>query len=210
MDGFTFEYKDSGQRSETEKNIEIYEKYEWDNMWIEHANESERKRVAYIGDSISCGIRGLITQRTNEDILCDGFGTSKSADNPFYIKSFEFFLEQLPQVSDIIINNGLHGWHLSDEQYKKHFDESIEFLIKKYNRSRVFIVLTTALLDNEKNKRVIARNKIAQTIAQKHSLAIIDLYKITEENKDKYLDDGVHLNKKLYEKLADEIILHIK
>lgn len=210
MDGFTFEYKDSKKCSETEKNIEIYEKYEWDNMWIEHANESERKRVAYIGDSISCGIRGLITQRTNEDILCDGFGTSKSADNPFYVKSIELFLEQLPQVSDIIINNGLHGWHLSDEQYEKCFDKSIEFLLKKYNNSRIFIVLTTALLDNEKNKRVIARNKIAQNIAQKHSLPIIDFYNITVGNKDKYLNDGVHLNKDLYEKLADEIILRIK
>ena len=38
---------------ENRKNEVRYETFEWDNVWIDHANDKTTKRVLYIGDSIS-------------------------------------------------------------------------------------------------------------------------------------------------------------
>ena len=61
-----------------------YETYEWDNVWLDHAEDLSRRRVLYIGDSISCGSRHIATGQTCEEILFDGFGTSKALDNPYF------------------------------------------------------------------------------------------------------------------------------
>ena len=42
---------------ENGKNEVRYETFEWDNVWIDHANDKTTKRVLYIGDSISVGTR---------------------------------------------------------------------------------------------------------------------------------------------------------
>lgn len=204
MSDFTFEYRESKGDC-----LNIYEKYEWDNIWIEYANTANKRRIAYIGDSISCGIRELITKRTNEEILCDGFGTSKAVDNPFFEKGIELFAAQLPEVTDIIFNNGLHGWHLSEDEFERYYDAKVAFMKRKFSSARLFIVLTTALLDKKKNERVILRNEAALRVAKKYNLPVIDLYSITLANPDKYLNDGIHLKNELYETLADEIISNI-
>ena len=60
------------------------EMFEWDNLWIEHADKEDIKRVLYIGDSISCGVRQVATSISNGEIYFDGFGTSKALDNPYF------------------------------------------------------------------------------------------------------------------------------
>ena len=105
----------------TDKN-EKYETYEWDNVWISHADELSRNRVLYIGDSISCGIRNIATRLSDEKILFDGFGTSKGIDNPFFKDSLKLFAAQESKREAVIFNNGLHGWHLDDEkEYKVYY-----------------------------------------------------------------------------------------
>ena len=50
---------------QSERNSEKLETYEWDNVWWEQAPDNEKKRVLYIGDSISCGIRHIATELSN-------------------------------------------------------------------------------------------------------------------------------------------------
>ena len=108
----------------------ILETYEWDNTWIERTEKTDAKRVLYIGDSISCGTRTQANKLADGEILFDGFGTSKSLDNPFYFESLSIFTKQLPYRNAVIFNNGLHGWHLSEEAYEKLYIEFLEKLIK--------------------------------------------------------------------------------
>lgn len=193
-----------------EKNTEsIYETYEWDNVWIEHANEADRKRVLYIGDSISCGIRHQATAAANEEILFDGFGTSKGLDNPYFKDALSIFHKQLPKESAILFNNGLHGWHLSEEEYEKLFDEMVSFILASFNK-KLYLLLTTYITDEERNKRVKLRNEAVKRVAEKYSLPVIDLYSVTEENKDKLTEDGVHPTEELYKRLAAVILEKIE
>ncbi len=55
MNGFTYEFEDRKEKLEA---------YEWDNVIINHARNSEEKRVLYIGDSISVGTRNIATDKT--------------------------------------------------------------------------------------------------------------------------------------------------
>ena len=54
MDGFTFEFEDRKEQLET---------WEWDNVMINHTEDTQGKRLLYIGDSISCGTRGVANEK---------------------------------------------------------------------------------------------------------------------------------------------------
>ena len=196
---------------ETENRMNKYETYEWDDMWIDHANETDRKRAAYIGDSISVGTRRIATARTNEEILFDGFGTSKALDNPYFKDSIRLFLNQVPNIDTVLFNNGLHGWHLDDEtEYKVLYDEMIQFILSEIKDAKLYILLTTAVIDKDDNDRVKLRNIAAREVAEKYSIPVIDLYDITSTNLNEISPDGIHPTEPLYEKIADEIIRNIR
>lgn len=196
MDTFTYQKENNAK----------YETFEWDNLWIEHADEPERKRVLYIGDSISCGTRLIATAKTDKKILFDGFGTSKALDNPWFKDALHLFAIQQGQRSAVLFNNGLHGFHLDDEtEYRDHYEEMVLFLLKEFEETPVYIVLTTHIADPDQNQRVVLRNRAAREIAEKYRLPIIDLYAVTEPIPDQFTD-GVHLTEAGYNALAGEII----
>ena len=105
LNNFTYESENKTSKLET---------LEWDNVWWEHTENNIDKRVLYIGDSISCGIRHQITRLSNNNILCDGFATSKAVDNPYFKETLKLFMKQQNKCDAILFNNGLHGGHLDD------------------------------------------------------------------------------------------------
>lgn len=198
MKDFTYEITDRNEQ---------YETYEWDNVWIDHANDLLAKRVLYIGDSISCATRRVATAQTNEKILFDGCGTSKGIDNLHFKDLIKLFAKQERRRDAVIFNNGLHGWHLADEtEYRYYYEEMIKFLLKEFENTSVLVALTTHIADAERNKRVICRNNMAKEIADKYKLPVIDLYTASYESAGLLSDDGVHFMPEGYELLAGKII----
>lgn len=191
---FTYEKNDNTQT--------IYETYEWDSSWIELANDNKKKRIFHIGDSISCGIRGCMNSMPECDYYVDGFGTSKGIDNPYLKDSLDLFASQLPYIDNVLFNNGLHGWHLSEEDYEKHFDNVVKFLTERFAGKRIYIVLTTAIKGEERMVRIRKRNESAVRIAEKYSLPVIDLFTVSEANQDLLIEDGVHGTEAFYKKLS--------
>ena len=196
MSEFTYETNDTSRKLET---------FEWDNVWWEQTANKTAKRIAYIGDSISCGTRRLITSLSKSEILCDGFGTSKALDNPYFKPSLELFMKQQNKCDAILFNNGLHGWHLSDSEYEKYYEEMLLFLLK--TEKPIFIVLTTDdITDQNRNEVVKARNETAKVLAQKYHLPVIDLHTVAINNTECHVPDGVHFNAMGYELLAKRIL----
>ena len=202
MSSFTYEKNDITAPLET---------YEWDNVWIEHANDtSSRFRVLYIGDSISCVTRRKATLQTNERILFDGFGTSKALDNPFFEDSIRLFARQQPKKRvAVIFNNGLHGWHLDELSYKYWYEKTVSFLLDEFKGIPIYLLLTTHVKNPEREARTLVRNSTVIEIAEKYSLPVIDLYTASKDDR-LLLDDGVHLTDDGYGLLAKEIIKHIE
>lgn len=202
MSNFTYEHADTKTTLET---------YEWDNVWWEHTENQTAKRVCYIGDSISCGIRHIATGVSENNILFDGFGTSKALDNPFFDSSIAAFLAQQGHRDAVLFNNGLHGWHLSEEEYEVLYGQRIAFLSNSIGNTPVFIVLTTHVAnDPERQKRVVARNEAALRVASAYGLPVIDLATKAFEISGLRIQDGVHFTDGGYTKLAEFIVSQIK
>ena len=187
-----------------------YETYEWDNTWIEHADKPDRKRVLYIGDSISCGTRHIATGMTDCKILFDGFGTSKALDNPYFGDMLRLFAAQEGRRDAVLFNNGLHGFHLDDTtEYRAHYEKMVQFLIAEFRSTPIFILLTTRVADETQNRRVILRNRAAREIAEKYNLPTIDLYAVSAAMPDQ-LTDGVHFTQEGYQTLASAILASLE
>ncbi len=196
MSEFTYEQNNISKKLET---------YEWDDIWWEQTDNETAKRIFYIGDSISCGTRRLITSLSESKILCDGFGTSKALDNPYFKPSIELFMKQQSKCDAILFNNGLHGGHLSDDEYEKYYDEMLLFLLK--TQKKIFVLLTTDdIVYPNRTEEVKARNRIVTLLAQKYNLPVIDLYTVAVNNPELHVPDGVHFNHDGYKLLAKCIL----
>ena len=201
MSNFTYEKEDRKT---------ALEKYEWDNVWIDNTDNHESKRVFYIGDSISCGTRTTATRLTEGKILFDGFGSSKALDNPFLKEAVRLFGLQLPKIDLVLFNNGLHGFHLEDtSEYAEYYEEMVRFLLDEYSELPLFLLLTTYIRDKKRLERVKLRNQATLKIAVKYNLPVIDLYTLTEKNKELLSEDGVHFTTEGYEMISEEIISFI-
>ena len=179
------------------------ETYEWDNIWMEHAEKDGITRVLYIGDSISCGTRGVATRLSEGKAYFDGFGTSKAVDNPYFCDSVRIFAEQEGYRSAVIFNNGLHGWHLDDEkEYPGYYGKTVEFFIELFKPTPLFLVLTTSVADKKQDLRVRKRNEAVKIIAEKYGLETIDFYSPAASDPSLLSGDGVHFTGNGYEVLA--------
>ncbi len=202
MSHYTYEFESKSTELET---------YEWDNVWWEQANVNDLPRVLYIGDSISCATRRVATACSEGKILFDGFGTSKPLDNPFLFDSIRMFAKQQKYRDAVLFNNGLHGWHIDDdEQYAYCYEKTVKFLLDEFKDTPIVIVLTTSVSNAEREQRVKRRNEVAAKIADKYGLSIIDLYSISAEFSEFRTNDGVHFNADGYKKFAEQIIFDLK
>lgn len=196
---------------QAESIVSPLETYEWDNTWLERITEKSKKRVLYIGDSISCGIRRFATDAARGEILFDGFGTSKAIDNPFYFDSIRLFAAQEGERSAVLFNNGLHGWHLSAKEYAQHYEKMILFLKSEFKDTPLYLLLSTPVRNNpERKEEIIKRNKEVIRLSKKYGIKTVDVFSFAEEIKELGKDDGVHFTDEGYEALAKSLLSEIK
>ena len=184
----------------------IYEQIEWDNTWMEQSSNRTARRILYVGDSITVGTRGAANALGRGEIVFDNFGTSKALDNPYFFDSLRLFAAQQPSRAAVFFNNGLHGWHLTEEEYEQLYAEMLDQLISAFGDVPVLPMLTTfATNEAFPNHRVQARNAIVTRLARERGLQVIDLYSVAEANRE-HLSDGVHFGPEGYNALARELI----
>ncbi len=201
MENFTYEDKKPAEQ--------VLETYEWDNIWWEHASDTTQKRALIIGDSISCGYRGRVNALLAGEIYVDGFGSSKAVDNPYFERSLALCVEQ-SGCSLMLFNNGLHGWHLSAEEYETHYRELVKALVERYPDKKLVLMLTTPMRkngnlsepDEERNRLIGARNAAARRVAKEFHLDVLDLYEVLADKDGSLWMDPCHLCADGYEMLA--------
>ncbi len=160
------------------------EKAEWTHIWRDNAPACDRPRVLLVGDSISSGYAGAVNDALGGALLTTTHSTSMAIDNPYLLKEILLTAEQETGLVMVHFNNGLHGWHLDEESYARHYEETVSALMAALPNVRIVLALTTPMSDGErtnephpeKNPRVIARNKAVLAIADKYGLTVDDLY----------------------------------
>ena len=187
-----------------------YEWTEWDNTWMEQTGNADARRILYVGDSITVGTRGHVNAMGGGKVVFDNFGTSKALDNPYFFDSLRLFAAQQPSRAAVFFNNGLHGWHLSEEEYETLYANMLDQLLEAFGDVPVVPMLTTCSTSAAyPNDRVEARNAIVRKLADQRGLAVIDLYAVACENRH-HIADGVHFNGEGYNALADELLRRVK
>ena len=208
-----------GNTYQTNNTTTALEDFEWDRLWWEHTEDNTKKRVLVIGDSISFNFRWRMVDILKGEIHPDGFATSKALDNPYLLESIKLFNKQSPKYDAVYVNNGLHGWHLSAEEYEEHYRIYLKALKEMFAEAKVFVGLTTPVRnkDNmkelgERNAEVLKRNAAAIKLADELNLRTIDLYSVIIDRPE-LCTDGVHQTEEgdalIAQKVIDEIKKHI-
>ena len=184
----------------------VYEWIEWDNTWMEQTGNRDALRVLYVGDSITVGTRGAVNGMGGGKVVFDNYGTSKALDNPCFFESLCLFASQQPSRAAVFFNNGLHGWHLSEEEYEHLYATMLDKLLEEFADVPVALMLTTcSTCDSYPNARVEARNAIVARLAEARGLPVIDLYSVACANRE-HIADGVHFDGEGYKALAEELM----
>lgn len=195
------------------------EDIEWSDFWWGHEGDTTKPRVLFIGNSISRGYFTAVSTRLSGKANCDRYATSRSIEDPSLYSETKMAMANYHHKV-IHFNNGLHGWHLTNEQYEKGLRKYVKFLQANKCKGCVLIYsLTTPYpsiaagqkLDPIKNQVVMDRNRIARKIMEENNIPVIDLYGLMEPELEKYSGSkgDVHYNKEGYERLAEKISVEI-
>lgn len=188
------------------------ETYEWCNIWWDNPEDKSLPRVLLIGDSITCGYADPVTRLLEGQARVDRLGTSKCIADPGLQVETSYLLGEY-SYSVIHVNNGLHGFHLSNPEYENGLRSYMTRLqsdagdasIIWANSTPITITGNVNQLDAEKNSIVLARNRAAQYVMQELGVPVNDLYDVVDENPDVRLDDGYHYLPEGYELLAKAV-----
>ena len=82
----------------------------------------------------------------------------------------------------------------------------VEFLLNKYKKTPIALILTTYISKYFDLDRVIVRNKAVIEIAEKYNLPVIDLYSLSKDISEYLSGDGIHFVEEGYKILADKIV----
>jgi len=191
------------------------EDIEWSDFRWGHESDTTKPRVLFIGNSISIGYYSAVSTKLSWKANCDRYATSRSVEDPALFRETQMAMANYHHAV-IHFNNGLHGWHLTNEQYEKGLRKYVKFLKAKKSQKCVLIYSFTIpypsvepgqKLDPVKNQVVIDRNRIARKIMDKNGITVIDLYGLMEPELEKYSGSkgNVHYNKEGHDRLAERI-----
>jgi len=153
-----------------------------------------------IGDSITGGYGPKVEEALKGKASVARLMTSKSIGDPVLLAEVALVLGQC-RFDVVHVNNGLHGWGYSEEEYRQHFPELVATIRKHAAQAKLIWATTTPVRQAgnlnvmaEDAKRVEARNKIADGIVGREKIAVNDLLGLVKDHPEWWSADGVHFN----------------
>jgi hypothetical protein len=187
-----------GGRPDLAVDPSLRENIEWCDIWVTGAEKEDLPRVLLIGDSITRGYFKEVENHLQGKAYCARLTTSLCVCSPAFAEEVELMLEQY-RFAVIHINNGLHGWSYTEDQYGKALGPFMEFLMRKSQGASVIWAQTTPVVadgttNSERTGRVKARNALALAVAARHQLPVDDLFGLVVDHPEYFSSDGVHFN----------------
>ena len=178
------------------------EAYEWTNLWWDEADKNEDlPKVFLVGDSMLFGYHGPVIQELKNEARITSYSTSKCIDNPHFLAEFDFIYSQYGFNYKLIhINNGLHGTHLSKEDYEKFYEEFIQHCLEKHPEAKLCLCLSTPCFEGEELDKehhelypmAGERNEVVMKLAAKYNLDVDDLFTPLKDKPKLHVPDGIH------------------
>lgn len=190
---------------------------EWVRLWWENADNTSKSRVLLVGDSITAGYRPFLQEAFSNSICVDQLASSRSITDPLHTRELKYMLN-INEYKVIHFNNGLHGWHLSIEEYKKGLCKAIDVMKELQPGAHIILASSTPVsqkgqvktLNMERDTVLTERNKVVSQVSEKYRIAINDLYGFTLDKPELKSEDGVHFIEKGYRLLSGQVFSAIK
>jgi lysophospholipase L1-like esterase len=194
-----------------ETNRVVREEIEWLDVWVPGNSNTKLPKVLLIGDSIVRAYYKEVEDRLKGKAVVGRLSTSKSLGDPGLLAEVKLVLSQT-SFDVVHVNNGLHGWGYSEDQYAAALPQLIALIKADAPRATLMWAATTPVrvadkLDalSEKTERVKKRNAIAAKFMTKESIPTDDLFAVVAEKSEFYSRDGVHFNAKGNAALATQV-----
>ncbi len=181
----------------------VLETYEWCDFWWEKTDRKDKPRVLLIGDSIARAYRPRVNQLLKEAAYVDMLATSRAVDNPSFKSEIGYMLSQENFRYKVIhFNNGIHGLHLSVQEYQNGLEEAVEYIIENCGKARLILALSTPvtvegrkeIINTGLTDKLVDRNNAMRLIGNKYNLTINDLYTPMLGKSEYRAGDGLHYN----------------
>ena len=118
----------------------------------------------------------------------------------------QLFLQQMQRLDGVIVNLGLHGWHMDEAQYRSSYRNVLRFLRGSTDKP-MWVVLSTGIgVPDQREATIQRRNEIARELAAELGLGVIDYYAVSTKNLDLYAADHVHFAEEGYCRLAECVL----
>ena len=175
------------------------ENIEWLDVWLPETNSSGLPRVLLIGNSITRQYFKEVEQQLKGKAFVARLSTSKSLGDPGLLKEVELVMGY-HQFDVVHFNNGMHGWAYSEEEYSRALPGLLRVIRKCAPDAKLIWASTTPVRTGEgmkdfeeRNPRVVERNRLAAGLLKNEDVTINDLYSVVERNNAFYNGgDGVH------------------
>ncbi len=180
------------------KKTSIRENIEWTNFRWFNAPDLKKTRILLIGDSIVVGHGDLVHKLIEEDFCIDYMATAKCVSDIEFMEELNYMLSKR-DYELVIFNNGLHGFDIEDQVYIDHLQAVLTELKSRvkelvWRNSTPIRKKEDLNLFEERNDRVILRNKAARGIARALDIPILDLYTPMSEKVGFFSPDAIHYN----------------
>jgi hypothetical protein len=175
----------------------VTEKIEWTySDQPAHANPA-LPNVLLIGDSITRAYYPAVAKNLDGKANCYYFATSASiGDERLPLQLAEYYKMIQIAFSVVHLNNGMHGWSYTEEEYAQYFREALAAVRAGAPGAKLVWASTTPVrkdkADGATNARIEARNKIAARVIGRET-KIDDQYSLMKSHEDLHSDD-VHYN----------------
>ena len=178
----------------------VRERIEWADIWVTDADKDDLPRVLLIGDSITRGYFSEVEKHLAGKAYCARLTTSKCVSDPSFVDEVQLLLKHY-KFAVIHINNGLHGWGYTEEQYSDGLARTVDAIRKSSGGAKLIWATITPVrvgsdlqTFHERTNRVKVRNQIAAEIMKQRNIPTDDLFGLVVDRSDWYSGDGTHFN----------------
>ena len=157
-------------------------------------------QVLLIGDSITEMYYHDVVKDLKGKAYVGYFSSSLAVGDPMLPAQIALILENY-RFNVIQFNNGMHGPGYSEQQYAKYFPQVIQ-TIRTYSHGAKLIWSNTTPTRMQYNfakfspwnKRIIARNRIADTFCRRAGIPITNLYSVLLQHPEYYAKHGAGIH----------------